>query len=86
MFHVYVLRSETTGRFYTGFTSDLTQRLGQHNSGLTKSTKGRGPWKLMHQEAFATRAEAMNRERFLKSGQGRGELKGLLVSDSGKAE
>jgi putative endonuclease len=80
MFHVYVLRSEMTGRLYTGFTSDLTQRLGQHNHGVTKSMKNRGCWKLLHKEAFAMRVEAMRRERFLKSGQGREELKRILAS------
>ncbi len=78
MFHVYVLRSETTGRHYVGYTSDLTQRLGQHNHGITKSTKNRGPWKMVYDEEFNTRSEAMRRERFLKSGQGREELKRIL--------
>ena len=80
MFFVYVLRSETTNRHYVGFTTDLTQRVGQHNSGLTKSTKGRGTWILDHQEQFATRAEAMRRERWLKTGKGREELKQILAS------
>ncbi len=80
MYFVYVLRSLTTGRHYVGFTSDLVQRLGQHNQGITKSTKNRGPWELVHQEFLATRGEAMKRERFLKSGQGREELKHILAS------
>ena len=78
MFFVYVLRSKTSGRLYIGHTSDLTQRLGQHNHGVTKSTKNRGPWELVHREEFGMRGEAMRRERFLKSGQGREELKKLL--------
>ncbi|MBZ5537836.1 MAG: GIY-YIG nuclease family protein [Acidobacteriia bacterium] len=44
MFSVYVLRSVTTGRFYTGYTSDLSHRIEQHNRGITKSTKHDGPW------------------------------------------
>jgi putative endonuclease len=80
MFHVYVLRSEAAGRHYVGFTSDLTQRLGQHNDGITKSTKNRGPWEMVHHEEFNTRPEAVQRERFLKTGQGREELKKILVS------
>jgi putative endonuclease len=78
MFFVYILRSETTSHLYTGFTADLTQRLGQHNEGLTRSTKNRGPWKLVYSEEFATRGEAMQREKFLKSGQGRKELRRIL--------
>ncbi len=79
MFFVYVLRSQSTGRLYTGFTSDITQRLGQHNDGITKSTKSGGPWQLVHQKGFSTRAEAMARERELKTGQGREELRRLLT-------
>jgi putative endonuclease len=85
MFHVYVLQSEATGRLYVGYSSDLVRRLGQHNHGVTKSTKNRGPWRLVHQEAFGTRSEAMRRERFLKSGQGREELKRVLASSENSA-
>jgi len=80
MFFVYVLRSETSGRHYVGFCSNLTQRLGQHNDGITKSTKNRGPWKLIYKEQFQTRQEAVRRERFLKTGQGREELRRILAS------
>lgn len=79
MYFIYVLRSMTTGRHYVGFTLDLVQRLGQHNSGITNSTKNRGPWELVHQEEFATRTEAMRRERYWKSGQGREELRRILA-------
>jgi putative endonuclease len=82
MFFVYVVRSIKTGRLYTGFTSNLDWRLAQHNRGITKSTKNRGPWELVHVERFATRAEAMRRERHLKTGQGREELKRLLDAHS----
>ena len=71
MFYVCVLRSRTSGRLYTGHTSDLTQRVGQHNHGITKFTKNRGPWDILHCETLETQAAAMKRERFLKSGQGR---------------
>ncbi|HEV1994680.1 MAG TPA: GIY-YIG nuclease family protein [Candidatus Acidoferrum sp.] len=78
MFFVYILRSKSNQRHYTGHATDLSQRLGQHNSGITKSTKNRGPWELVHHEEFTTRAEAMRREKFLKSGQGREEVQRIL--------
>ena len=80
MFHVYVLRSETTGRFYTGSTEDLDGRLLEHNSNCAAATKNRGPWKLLYSESFANRKEAMARERYFKTGKGRAELKALLSS------
>ncbi len=80
MFFVYVIRNLASGRLYTGHTADVTQRLGQHNHGITKSTKNRGGWELVYQERFSTRSEAMKRERFLKSGQGREEVRRQIES------
>jgi putative endonuclease len=79
MFWVYVLRNVLKGRLYTGYTTDLTQRLGQHNHGVTKSTKNRGIWELVHSEIFHSRSAAMRREKILKSGKGREELGNMLV-------
>ncbi len=78
MFFVYVLRSKTTNRFYTGLTSDLPRRLGQHNTEYSVSTKHRGPWEFVHQEPFQTYAEAVQREKELKTGKGRDEVKRIL--------
>jgi putative endonuclease len=78
----YVLRSRLTGRHYTGLTRDLSQRVIQHNSDQSRSTKHRGPWDLVHYEHFPTLAEAVRRERFLKSGKGRDELKQILSKQS----
>ena len=78
MFFVYVLRSTSRREFYTGHTANVPKRLKEHELGLTRSTKNRGPWELVHQEVFATRAEAVRRERELKTGKGRHELKEIL--------
>jgi len=74
MFHVYVLRSTTTGRRYIGSCEDLTERLRRHNAGHSKSTRHGVPWVLAYSEVFATRAEAMAREQYFKTGRGRDEL------------
>ena len=79
MYFVYVLRSQKTGKLYVGYTSDPVQRTGQHNHGITKSTKNRGPWDLIHTESYGSRAEAISRERYFKSGKGREELKSILA-------
>ena len=79
MYHVYVLRSETTGRRYVGSCQDVAVRLRQHNSGESKSTKHGMPWHLVYAESFATRSEACQRERYFKSGKGRDELDRLAA-------
>ncbi len=75
MYYVYVMRSLKDGRLYKGFTSNLKRRIKEHNSGQTKSTKGFVPWELIYFEKVNSREEARNREKYLKSGQGRDFLK-----------
>jgi len=78
VFHVYVLRSAVTGRLYTGSTSDLNARLRRHNAGESKATRHGIPWTLVRTETFLTRAEAVRRERYFKTGRGREELDAML--------
>jgi predicted GIY-YIG superfamily endonuclease len=46
--------------------------------GVSRWTRSRGPWDLVHSETFATRREAMARERSLKSGRVNQELRARL--------
>jgi len=71
---VYALRSEKTGRRYVGITAHLQQRIGQHNSGQTQSTRSGVPWRLIYRERCPNHAHAREREKFFKSGQGRAFL------------
>ena len=72
---VYVLVSDSTGRRYTGQTDDLDRRIAEHNSIDHKprkyTSRNAGPWRLVYSEHHDTRAQAIRRERFLKSGAGR---------------
>ena len=86
MYVVYVLRSTSTGKLYIGQSGDLPRRLLEHELGLARYSRGRGPWEMIFTEEYAMRAEAMRRERFLKSGQGRTYLKYILVGRAGPPE
>jgi putative endonuclease len=77
-YKVYVLRSQSNGWFYIGMTNNLNRRLREHNGGHNRSTKGKGPFVLVHTETFATRAQARAREKKLKTGAGREWLKAQL--------
>jgi predicted GIY-YIG superfamily endonuclease len=44
------------------------------------SLKNRGPWKLVHTEQYATRAEAMRRERQIKSWKDRAMIQRLVAA------
>ena len=78
MYTVYVLKSLTNGRCYTGSTNSLKRRLEEHKGGKSKYTKLTKPFKLIYREHFKTRKEAYNRELFLKSGKGREYIKSIL--------
>jgi len=78
MYFVYVLQSQKNHRLYTGSTDDIQRRLFEHNAGKSKATQNTRPFKLLHFEQFETRSEAIRRERFLKTGVGRDELKYIL--------
>jgi putative endonuclease len=76
VYTVYVLFSERSGKHYVGFTGNLKLRLLSHNELSGKDwTKRYRPWKLIHAEEFATKTEAMSREKWLKSGVGRAFIK-----------
>ncbi|MDP2158823.1 MAG: GIY-YIG nuclease family protein [Nitrospirota bacterium] len=51
-FFVYILKSEISGSSYVGYTSDITKRLLEHNSGKSISTRSKKPWRLVYQEEF----------------------------------
>jgi len=80
MYYTYVLKSEKDGLFYTGFTKDLKLRLKQHEKGEVESTKDRKPLKLIYYEACLEQADALKREKYLKSYHGKMFLKNRLKS------
>ena len=80
MYYVYVLWSASSACSYVGSTGEVDERLRRHNSGHSRSTKHGIPWRLIHTECFPTRAEAVQRERYYKTGHGREELKAILAA------
>ena len=71
MYYIYVLWSSKFRKRYIGSTDNIEKRLGEHNRGHNKFTKSGMPWIKVYQEEFSTKTEALKREKFLKSGQGR---------------
>ena len=66
MFSVYILKSQKTAKFYTGYTSDITKRLHEHNSRLTKSTRYALPWILVYKKDFSSKSSARHIELKIK--------------------
>lgn len=49
-YYIYILQSEKDNYFYTGYTSNLRNRINDHNDGKVVSTKSRRPIKLVYFE------------------------------------
>ena len=70
-YYSYVLRSLKNGILYKGSTQDIEKRINTHNSGKVKFSSKHMPSELVLFEEFQTRAEAINREKWYKTGIGR---------------
>jgi putative endonuclease len=82
VFFVYILKSKKDGSYYVGHTHDLQLRLIHHNDGWTRSTKSKGPWELVYVEQYASKGEAMRREREIKRKKSRKFIERLIAQQS----
>jgi len=71
MYFAYVLKSTAHDYYYKGHCKDLEKRLQQHNSAMTASLKPYLPFEVVYTEVFATKAEAIAREKYFKTAAGR---------------
>jgi len=64
--YVYVVEC-SDGSYYTGYTTDVSRRIEEHNEGTgAKYTRGRRPVTLVHVESFDDQSSAMQREYAIK--------------------
>jgi len=80
VFYSYVLQSSADGNFYSGFTKDLKLRFDQHCKGLVESTRDRRPLTLIYYEACLSQEDALKRERYFKTYNGKRFLHNRLKS------
>ena len=86
--HVYVVEC-ADGSYYTGYTTDVSRRVAEHNAGEgAKYTRPRTPVTLVHAECYRSKSAAMSREyeikqfsrrrkeRLVGGGDGEGEAAG----------
>ena len=78
MFYTYVLQSEHNGNWYVGYTKDLQDRVNRHQSDRVPATKHRGPWQLIYYEACLNKNDAIDREKYYKTGFGKATLRRRL--------
>jgi len=75
---MYILKSEKTDSYYIGSSQDLENRVEEHNSGKSVSTKGKRPWLLVYSESFVSLSEARQRESEVKSWKSRKMIEYLI--------
>ena len=83
MFTTYILFSKKLNRFYIGFTGgDIQTRIFKHlanHKGFTGKAKD---WELVYKEVFATKQEAMEREKKLKGWKSNERIRELIRHSS----
>ena len=67
---VYILKC-ADGKYYTGCTNDLEDRLARHQRGSVPATKDRRPVTLLTFIAFSDKYKAFEYEKYLKTRSGR---------------
>ncbi len=75
---VYIICSKVTGKFYIGYTLDITKRMRYHNAGKNKSTKNDRPWKIVYTESYQSKTDALKREKKIKSYKSGNSFKKLI--------
>lgn len=86
MYYVYILFSQKDKKLYTGYSDDLRSRYKKHSNGLVLSTKNRRPLDLIYYESYLSEKDAKQREKYLKGGKGKSELKVQLRSTFEKVD
>jgi predicted GIY-YIG superfamily endonuclease len=83
LYSTYIIYSGKLDRFYCGHTSDITERLVHHNSGISEFTSKASDWILMWEEKFETRELARKREMEIKKKKSRKYIEWLIESSNG---
>ena len=83
MFYIYILHSEDSGAYYTGFTEDVHRRVWEHNNSThTTFTSKNRPWILV--AAFSVSCDmgiALKAERFIKKQKSRAFIEKICSMD-----
>ena len=77
MYQVYVLNN-SAGQKYIGLSKDPVTRLLQHHSGISRWTKGKGPWTIVWLSNPMNLSEARKFENKLKRQKGGLGLESLI--------
>lgn len=79
LYYVYILYSESSNKYYVGYTGgNIQERLRKHNTNHKGFTGRYNDWKLVYQEVFIDKIEAIEREKKIKSMKSRIYIEKLI--------
>ncbi|MFW6277755.1 MAG: GIY-YIG nuclease family protein [Prolixibacteraceae bacterium] len=82
MYFVYALYSPKFDKIYIGYSENPEKRLLSHNDERNRGwTRKFQPWEMVYTEEYATKADALKREKQLKSAAGRKFIWSLIKSN-----
>ena len=84
MYHLYIIYSEISDKYYVGISSDPERRLEEHNTSDRKSyTRKHRPWSIVALfECAKCLSEAMKIERFIKKQKSRSLIEKIVCGES----
>lgn len=80
MYGIYILISKKDGSLYTGYSSNVKVRFDEHQKGKVHSTRDKRPLEMIYCELYKNKKDALQREKYLKSGWGRNYVKKILYN------
>lgn len=81
-FIVYIIYSPKLDRYYIGYTTDMTKRINEHNSGVSTFTAKATDWILKWSRGFGSRELAMKEERIIKAKKSRKYIEWLITTST----
>ncbi|HVT01199.1 MAG TPA: GIY-YIG nuclease family protein [Patescibacteria group bacterium] len=69
MYYVYILKLKDK-TYYHGFSSNLKQRINEHEKGYVAQTKNMRPFELIYYSGFKSKIKALDFEKYLKTNSG----------------
>ena len=78
-YFVYILISMVDGSKYVGVTTNLNNRVREHNSGESKYSSAKRPFEMVWYCSFKDKSKAYDFEKYLKHGSGHAFVNKHLV-------
>ena len=78
MYFVYILYSQKSDSYYTGYAADVNARLTRHNNGFVTATRNCKPYQLMASKSFESETEARKEEARIKKQKSRKYIEWLI--------